>query len=225
LSGEPWTSLLGTLINLFIDFVGRGCPADFFDPAGGCTEVSVTGDDKVTTLEPARHNRACAELGFEATYEGDGSLEEVPYLGRYHYNTRGKWSSAGCLFRALTKFHCCTNKLDRHEMLRSKACSLLHLERDTPVLGAIAYHVCKVMGVDDRVPLDYTARHLRSLSVADLMAMGPPPFNEDAAAVIAFHEGWSLKTLRSMHSSALGGEFPHEFHWDAPEHFAHYMEV
>lgn len=208
LSGEPCTSLFGTAYNIFVTWLAKGEPVGFFEEGGDVENLRVSGDDKIDDVPIEQTRAVCEQLGLEVTLEGQGTILELPFLGRYHFLKRGRLHSCAQFVRTLSKFHLSPNKmLERQELLHSKACCYLCTDYHTPVIGAMCYFLVCRFG--SKAPVyDSYRQALADLSVDDYLAMGPPSFCEDAAAVICYHEGLNIGVLRFLHNQALAGMFP-----------------
>ncbi len=220
-SGEPATSLFGTLFNVFITWLADGESDQFFKNGNRVDEVVANGDDKIDTIAFERSERVCSNLGLEVTLEGRGGLLDVPFLGRYHFLLYGRIHSCSQFYRALSKFHYSATKGDRIDLLCGKACCYLCTDYNTPVLGAMAYHIVSNYGANT---LGYT-EHFKTivdLGVKEFLQMGPPRFCEEAAAIISLHEGVSIAVLRSLHGLALRGQFPSGVCFEIPSWFTDY---
>jgi hypothetical protein len=219
-SGEPATSLFGSIFNVFLTWLGGGLCSRFFEEGGGVDRVVCSGDDKIDDVPFDAAQSVCEALGLEVTLEGLGTICDVPFLGRYHFLRAGRLWSCAQFTRAVTKFHCSASKGDRLELLCSKASCLLCTDYSTPVLGAIAYYIVVTFGPGQ---LTENARLIADLGVMEFVAMGPPVFCEEAAACIAFHEHWSIQELRNYHRLALRGQFPCDWPIPVPANLAHYI--
>ncbi len=224
-SGEPNTSLFGTLFNIFITWLASEESDRFFDIGGMVEEVVASGDDKVDTVPFERTKEVCENLGLEVTLEGSGSILDVPFLGRYHFLLNGRLHSCAQFTRTLSKFHYSVNGSgDRMELLRSKCSCYLCTDYHTPVIGAIAYYVVSTYGGHCG---DWTEhqKSLTDLGVNEFLAKGPPVFCDEAAAVICLHEEYNVALLRWLHHEALKGRLPYELPVAVPDWFTDYTFI
>jgi len=164
-SGHPWTSIIGTICNAFINYMAL---YETYGPNGAWDRLGMYGgDDGVTPfLTATLFNRTATSLGMspKAVEVKQGEFG-VNFLSRYfgpNIMTTGDPSSIADVPRAMSKFHTCVKStMPLSDITAAKVYAYYLSDRKTPVFGDFltSAHKALNLNVNFEVP-----DHVRQLT-------------------------------------------------------------
>lgn len=224
-SGEPATSIMNGMWNLFTSFLawcnaGRD-PMVFFT-VETLSSIFVEGDDGLTFLDFTAE-QACAagaQCGLEVKAARVPCIEHATFLGRVHaYGEGANLVSMADLPRTLRKWHLSaapSQATTASQLLAAKALSYMATDYRSPVIGAMAWAFLQ-LNSDQKLHAGHHKLFSDRLSLADIseqdMRAAPAPeFNAVLAATYAYFYDISIHEQRSWHNAWLvagrGGPWP-----------------
>lgn len=234
-SGEPPTSLYGTVINLVGRTLGRaisihGVPTtqEGLDCLIPFVEKSLSEVDPMTVTDYVQGDDGigtdCPEGAMVASFailglpyeEEFGDRTNTAYLNRM-FTESG--DSCCDVERAMRKFHLSSRSTYQHSaeaLLLAKSLSYVATDSRTPVLGAMCWAFVqrnRSAGLSEDAMKLFRQRFSQAdLSINDLMNLGAPDFDINRACLVAY-QGWlSILEQRKWHTAwiiyGLGGPHP-----------------
>lgn len=216
LSGEPFTSLMNFVFNLFHSWMAwsRTRPTDEF--WSNIDQLFIEGDDKLDGLSSTEDLVSAAEsLGLVLKVEYEGILGLAPFLGRVNVPLPHGVTSCCDFWRTMTKFHLSASnagEMNRAGLARAKGLSYMATDYHTPGIGALAWLLAKQNAgaiVDTSIKRVVKNRMVMSgIGWEDLSMKPPPKFDLGLANIYGLQCGVSISNLRRIHDSAVSGVWP-----------------
>lgn len=140
-SGDSHTSLGNGLINAFLTHT---CLRTLHNTHW--TSVH-EGDDGIigTSIPTAKHATQALlflkVLGFQVKMDVHNQMDDVSFCGRHFYTQNSRFYEHADVLRALDKYHTTTSGCKDLPLIRAKAMSYYHTDRNTPLLGPLTYAI------------------------------------------------------------------------------------
>jgi hypothetical protein len=217
LSGEPFTSLMNFVFNLFHSWLAwMQQHSDDTAFWSNLDHLFIEGDDKLDGLNDCPSlEKAAVDLGLILKVEYEGPLAHANFLGRVHISFGDTFLTCAGFWRTVTKFHLSARgagSVTGSELARAKGLSYMATDYRTPVIGALAWLMHKqnrdAVLSDSALRVHRWKLGLTSISVEDLALKPAPPFLVDVANLYGLACGVSLKTLQDAHDLAIHGIWP-----------------